>query len=311
MNKIKSMSDKNKYDLIIIGAGPAGFTASIYASRYKLKNVVIGKIMGGLASTAHKICNWPSEEAITGVDLMTKMQSSAEKLGGEVALDDVTSVEKTEGGFVTKTMMGKELIARSILVASGTERRKLGIDAEKDYLGRGVSYCSTCDGSFFKDKVVGVVGGSDSANTAAIHLADVASRVYQVYRQSELRGDPTWIEQIKNHEKIEVIYDANVADLKGDGKLEKIVLDTGREIEVDGLFIEIGSSPHLAGFEGLGLEVNDGGYIKVDSDQSTNVDGVWAAGDITDGSNNFRQVVTACAEGAISAESIYKYLKSN
>jgi thioredoxin reductase (NADPH) len=302
---------ENIYDLIIIGAGPAGFTASIYASRYKIKNVVIGKIMGGLASTAHKICNWPSEKAITGADLMARMQDSAKELGGEVMLDDVISVEKAKNSFTIKTMMGKEIVTRSILIASGTERRKLGIEAEKEFLGKGVSYCSTCDGAFFKDKVVGVVGGSDSANTAAIHLADVAKQVYQIYRKSELRGDPTWIEQVKSNKKIEVVYDANVVDLKGEEKLEKIVLDTDREIEVDGLFIEIGSSPHLGGLELLELETNDGGYIKVESDQSTNVDGVWAAGDITDGSNNFRQVITACAEGSVATESIYKYLKSN
>ena len=308
-NKNPKKLQADTYDLIIVGAGPAGLSASIYASRYKLKNVVVGKLLGGLASVAHKICNWPSEKEISGADLMAKMQAGAESLGGEVLLDEVQKVEKVNEAFILKTTLGKELITKTLLIANGTERRKLNVKNEKEFLGKGVSYCSTCDGLFFKNKVVAVIGGSDSANTASVHLADTAQKVYQVYRKSALRGDPTWIEQIKRNEKIEVVYNAEVKELAGDGKLQKIILANGRELTVDGLFVEIGTIPHLENFQSLGLATDDGGYIKVESHQATNIKGVWAAGDITTGSNGFRQVITACAEGAIAAESIYKYLK--
>ncbi len=308
------MTSSNKqFDLIIIGAGPAGYTASIYASRYKLSNLIIGQAPGGLAMEAHKICNFPTEKEISGVELMQKMQTVATSLGAEVLIDLVSEIEKKERAFIVKTENGQVFEAKTLLAAIGTKRRRLNLEGENKLVGKGVSYCATCDGMFYRDRVVAVIGGSDSATTSSLYLAEIAKKVYQIYRRDQLRGDPTWIEQATKHPKIEIIYNTNVVSLKGEEKLEKIVLDKpyqGKtELAVDGVFIEIGSDPNTKLLEPLGIALDKKGYIKVEADQSTNIKGLWAAGDITTGSNYFRQIITACAEGAVAAESIFKYLQ--
>ena len=202
--------------------------------------------------------------------------------------------------------------AKTILLAQGTKRRKLNIPGEDNFLGRGVSYCATCDAMFYQDKVVAVVGGSDSAQTSSLYLAQVAKKVYQIYRGKKLRGEVAWIEQVEKNPKIKVIFNSQIQKLKGKKVLEEIVIENTqqekRKLVIDGLFIEIGTIPHQHLTQSLGLNVNSGGYVKVSADQRTNQEGVWAAGDITDGSNNFRQIVTACSEGAIAAENIFKFL---
>lgn len=303
------------YDLIIIGGGAAAYTASIYASRFKINHLIIGEVLGGLASTAHKIENYPTENGISGIELMTKMQKRVEGFETKIEMDKVIEVKKEDDFFNLKTQNNKEYKAKSILLATGTKHRKLGLKNEADYVGRGVSYCATCDAMFYKEKIVAVLGGSDSANTASLYLADIADKVYQIHRGKELKGEVAWIEQIKNNSKIEVIYNTNIIEIIGDNKIEKIKLDTPyqnqNKLNIDGLFIEIGSEPDYDLLTKLNINTNEQGYVIIKEDQSTSIKGIYAAGDITTGSNNFRQIVTACSEGAIAVNSIFKYIKLN
>ena len=302
-----------KFDLIIVGAGPAGYTASIYASRYKVSNMVVGVLDGGLAAEAHKVCNYPSETSISGMELMAKMRKNAEAQGGRILLDEVLKIEKNNDEFKVFTRNNKEFISRAIILAIGTKHRKLGLDTEQEYLGKGVSYCATCDGLFFKDKVVGVIGAGDSANTTSLYLAQLAKKVYQIFRKPVLKGEKVWIEQVEKNPNIELINNANVTLFKGDNMLSSVELDReingSKDLKLDGMFIEIGSVPETTFCNDLSIDCGENGYVKVKKDQSTNTEGVWAAGDITDASDEFRQIVTACSEGAIAAHSVFVYLQ--
>ncbi len=303
------------YDLIIIGAGPAGITASIYASRFKIKHLVIGEVPGGLITEAHSVCNFPGENKINGFDLMQKMQGHAKELGMEIKeMEKIVEIKKEGEEFSLKTESGQNFLAKNILLATGTKHRKLGLVEEDKYLGKGLAYCATCDAMFFRDKIVAVVGGGNSAMTAALYLAEVAQKVYLLVKGDELNGEMVWAEQIEKNPKIEVKYQTEVIKLKGDNKLEGIDLkNSNAEIEeliLDGLFVEIGTQPELSLSAQLGLET-ERGYIKVDIAQKTNVLGVWAAGDITTNSNSVRQVITACSEGAVAAQDIFTGLQKN
>lgn len=301
------------YDLIIIGAGPAGLAASIYASRYKLKHIVIGKEIGGLVNEAHEIGNYPGFPSISGVELMQKFVEHARSLGAEIISDEVVHIHKLDEGFEVETKSGDKYEAKTLIIATGLERRRLNIPGEKEFVGRGVSYCATCDAFFFKDKTVCVIGGSDSAAMAALALAQFAKKVYIIYRRSELRCEPVWKEKIEKNEKIEVIYNTNVIEIMGNERVEAIKLDNPYQgsdtLEVDGVFIEIGFTPGTSLVSEIGVELDESGYIKINPDCSTNVEGVFAAGDITNGSAGLRQIVTAVAEGAIAVYSAFRYLK--
>jgi thioredoxin reductase (NADPH) len=301
------------YDLIIIGAGPAGITASIYASRYKINHLVIGQIPGGLITEAHNVCNFPGEESISGIDLMEKMQNHAKSLGAEImSLEKVVSLEKEDDIFILKTESEKEIKARTLIVATGTKHRKLGLAEENSYVGKGVAYCSTCDAMFFKEKIVGVVGGGNSALTASLHLSKVASKVYLIVRGEEFKAETAWIEQVLADDKIQILYNTEVSQIQGENRLEKVVLsqehENSNELKLDGLFVEIGTEPNELLSKELSLDT-DKGYIVVDKEQKTSLEGVWAAGDITSNSSFFRQVITACSEGAVAAYSAFSYLQ--
>jgi len=304
---------ENKYSLIIIGSGPAALTASIYASRYRIEHLIIGEALGGLAFEAHKICNFPTEKEITGIKLTEKLQRHIESLGATIMIDKVIKIVQEDKVFKITTQKGKIFLTDVILLAVGTEHRCLNLPNEDKFLGKGISYCSTCDAMFYRNKIVAVSGGANSANTASIHLAQIAKKVYQIYRKDKLRGDVIWAEQVINNKKIEIIYNTEIIGLEGKDKLERIVLDSpyknSEKINIDGLFVEIGTIPQKMLIEQLSLETNKNGYIKVDSGQKTSLNGIWAAGDITTASNNFHQIITACSEGAIAVENIFKFLK--
>lgn len=301
------------YDLIIVGAGPAGLAASIYASRYKLNHIVIGKEIGGLVNEAHEIGNYPGFPSISGTELMQKFVDHARSLGAEIVSDEVVHIHRLDDRFEVETRSGNKYEAKTLIIATGLERRKLNIPGEKEFVGRGVSYCAACDAFFFKDKAVCVIGGSDSAAMAALALAQFAKKVYIIYRRSELRCEPVWKERIEKNEKIEVIYNTNVVEIIGKDRVEGVRLNNpyqGSEIlNVDGVFIEIGFTPGTSLVSEIGVDINENGYIKIEQNCSTNVPGVFAAGDITSGSAGLRQIVTAVAEGAISAYSAFRYLK--
>jgi thioredoxin reductase (NADPH) len=301
------------YDIAIVGGGPAGFSASIYASRYKLSNIVFGKMIGGTISEAHKVCNYPGVSDISGYDLGMKFYEQAKELGGEHSSEHIMDITKEGDIFKLITDTQKEYVAKTVILGIGTNRNRLNIQGEEKFLGKGISYCATCDAMFYKDKTIAVVGGSNAATMAASLLSDVAKKVYIIYRGTELKGEPMWIDQVVKKENVEIIYTTIVIGLEGNETLERIKLSReykGSEyLDVDGLFVEIGSVPNVDLANKLGLELDNMKYIKVNEDQSTSLEGVWAAGDCTSASNRFRQVVTAASEGSIAANSIYSYLK--
>jgi len=304
---------ENIYDVAIIGAGPAGLSASIYASRYKLKNIVFGKQMGGTIADAHKVCNYPGVGDITGLELGSKMYDQAKKNGADMSYESVVSIEKEGDLYKLETDTKKEIIAKTIILATGTKRNKLAVPGEDEYLGKGVSYCATCDAMFYKDKVVGVVGGSNAATMAATMLASVAKQVYIIYRGTSLRGEPAWIDDVMSKKNVEIILTTVVTEIEGEDRLERVKLSKefngSQYLDVDGLFIEIGSEPNADLPIKLGVELDEKHYIVVKDDQSTSMEGIWAAGDATTNSNKLQQVVTAVGEGAVAANSIYCYLK--
>jgi thioredoxin reductase (NADPH) len=306
---------KTEYPLVIIGAGPAGLSASIYASRYRVENLIIGQSLGGLLLEAHKVGNFPSEIEISGFELADKMQQHVEALGAPILAEMAADVARVDDKFKIITDGGREIYARAILLATGTKHRKLELLNEEKYLGKGISYCATCDGMFFRNKIVAVIGGANSAINSATYLAEVADKVYMIIREDKLSGEQLLIDKILSNKKIEVIFNAQVKEIGGGEFLEKIILDkdyNGQpEIKVDGLFIEIGTLPQRYLIDKLQLAVDDLGRVKVGRDQKTNQAGVWAAGDITDGSNNFRQIITAASEGSIAAENIFRFLQEN
>lgn len=301
------------WDVLIVGGGPAGLTAAIYAARYRLKSLVLAKTPGGLAAEAHKVCNYPSEEEIGGFELMEKMKTHAQNSGAEIKIEKVVGIFKEGDLFKVSGQSGEKYSARTVILALGTKHRQLGFPSEKKYLGKGISYCFTCDGMFFKDKIVGVIGGSNSAVTAALYFSEICPQVYLIYRRSKLRAEPAWVEVLVKKENVQVIYETNVVDLFGKEKLEGVVLDKSYQgserLALDGLFVEIGSEPDQELIKPLGVEIDKEGFVKVASDGKTNIDGIWAAGDMTTGSDGLRQIVTACAEGAIAAQSVFKYLQ--
>ena len=301
------------YDLIIIGAGPAGLSASIYASRYKLNHLLLGATIGGQVSEIRQLENWPGDISVSGFDLLSRFVDHAKSLGVAPRNEAVVLVRKNGENFF-EVEAGKNVYqTKSIIMAMGTEYRKMNIPGEKELIGKGVSYCATCDAMFFRDKVVSVIGGGNSAVTAALGLADFASKVYLIYRGDRFPAEPIWLEKLANNPKIEAIKNTNIIEIKGEQKVEKVILDKAYNdktyLETDGVFVEIGSDPGVELARQLGVEIDEQGYIKVNADMSTNISGIFAAGDITTGSNKFRQIITASAEGAVAANGAYRLLK--
>lgn len=301
---------KEKHDLVIVGAGPAGIAAGIYAARYKIDVAVIGSNPGGNMTESYDVENYPGlEETTPGHILGDRMLNQLKRFGVNPIHDDIQSAVKDKDGF---TLRGRdtEYQARTIVLALGMARNKLGVPGETELEGKGVAYCATCDGFFYREKTVAVVGGGDSAVTAALYLADIATKVYLIVRKSELRAEPTWQEKLKKTKNIEVLYETNVKEIQGVEKVEKVVLEGKKtEIAVDGIFIEIGQTPQTVLYKSLGLKLTDKDLVIVDGAQKTSVKGVWAAGDITTNSNGLRQIVTSAAEGAVAAVDIFTELK--
>lgn len=292
------------YDLIIIGLGPAGYTAALYAARYRLKTLQIGEMPGGMISEAPDVCNFPSYEKIGGMELAMKMEEQVKALGVDIVYDRVVSVEP---GFKVKTS-GKEFQCSSLILATGQIRRKIGLPDEERLTGRGVSYCATCDAAFYKGKTVGVVGGGNSALAAAKLLSRYADEVNIYYRKKGfLRPEPIRVKEVEEADNINTIFETKVTKLFGDEKLEAVELNGGEREELDGLFVEIGSTPNSTLAEELGISTNDRGYIVVDDKCRTDVNRVYAAGDVTD--SPLKQAITAAGQGAVAADSAYDEMK--
>ena len=298
-------------DITIIGTGAAGMTAAIYAKRYGLDPLLIGETRGGTAVNAFQIENYPGFPKISGFDLMEKFRSHAEGLGVEAKDSKVDEVRKITDGFEVKS--GDDVFeTKTIILALGTTRRKLGVPGEKELDGRGVAYCATCDAAFFKDKTVAVVGGSDAATMAAMLLNQYCLKVYVIARGERLKGEPIWIERVEKSDKVEIILNTNVIKINGEKSVESLDLDQEYEgkkkLDVQGVFIEIGALPASELAENLGAELNEGKRIVVDDKQETSIEGVFAAGDITDKTGRFEQIVNSAAQGAQAAYSAFQCL---
>jgi thioredoxin reductase (NADPH) len=309
------------YDVVIIGAGPAAMGAALYAARYNMKVLVIGKKLGGMMTEAHLIENYPGVPPMSGMELANKFKENIEKLGVETRIGpEVAGLEKNKHGFIVMTKDNDTIKTKAIIIAVGTEKRKMNMPGEKEYLGKGISYCYTCDGPLFRDKVVGVVGGANSAALAAIALSEYAKKVFMMYRRDKLRCDPIYLERIKRNKKIEIIYGVVPEKVEGSQLLESVTLKKSEQtklgkvkagkLSVQGLFIEIGEVPLASIAKQVSLKLSKNGFIVVDNDMNTNVPGVFAAGDITTGSLEFRQIITAAAEGAVAARSAFDYVGS-
>ncbi len=300
------------YDVLILGGGPAGLTAGIYCGRYNLKSLVVAGNFGGTANLAGEVENWPGFIG-SGRDLMNKIKKQAKKFGAEFLETSFEKVEKVDGLFVLH--YGESFVkGKSLIVALGTEHRQLDIRGEKEFLGKGVSYCATCDGNFFKGKRVAVVGGADSAAKAALYLADICEKVIIVYRKHEMRCEPVSLSAICGKKNIEILYFSKPLEILGKGVVKGLKIlktdedgNNGREkiLDVSGVFIEAGAVAATEVLKDLGLTIEKG-YIVTGKDCATNVLGVFAAGDVTN--SEMRQMITAAGEGAVAAKGVHEFL---
>jgi thioredoxin reductase (NADPH) len=312
-NKEKGDVDKKKlgssYDVGIIGAGPAGLSAGIYAARYGLKTLILSENIGGMINWAKEIENYPGFIG-SGIELMKKFLEQAKKFGCQIVLRKVLDIVSKENGkeFVLKTG-NFEFVCKTIILAVGTEKKKLNILGEENLVGRGVSYCATCDAAFYKEKIVCVVGGNDSAAHTALLLAEFAKKVYVIYRKHELRCQAKLYENVKRCKKIEIINDSVLAEIKGKDKVEEVIYSKENKeysLKIDGVFIEAGSMPSSYLATKIGVKRDNEGFTIVDKDMRTNISGVFSAGDIN--SEITRQVLIAAASGAQAAISAYNHI---
>ncbi len=306
-----SFRDQNHYDVIIIGSGPAGYTAGIYTSRANLSTLIIsGTLPGGQLMTTSEVENYPGfPNGIFGPELMMNMRQQAERFGAVIVDDEVLKVDFKKRPF-TITTHAETYTGEATLLCTGASPRKLGIPAEQQFSGRGVSYCATCDGPFFKGENIVVVGGGDTAMEEATFLTKFGKSVRVVHRRNYLRASKILQQKALENPKIEFIWNNVVADIKGNNKISTILvkdINTGKEraIETGGLFVAIGHEPNTAIFKGQ-LELDDKGYIVLTQHTKTSVEGVFAAGDVHD--HRYRQAVTAAGFGCMAAIDVEKWL---
>lgn len=299
------------YDLAILGAGPAGICAAIYATRGKLNTLWLEKkfVQGGQIVDTYEVDNYPGLPGITGLDLGETMVNHAEKLGIKPKREPVLSIEEENGLKVIRTKKNRYM-AKAVILACGAAHRQLGIPGEEELSGMGVSYCATCDGAFFQDGTVAVVGGGNVAVEDAILLSRTCKKVYLVHRRDELRADKVLQDKLFNCANVEMVWDSVPTVIEGTDKVEDIKVhnvktDEEKTIAVDGVFIAVGILPNTEKFKGL-VDLDEGGYIIAGEDGVTSTPGIFAAGDIR--TKNLRQVVTAVADGANAVASVQRYL---
>ncbi len=309
------MSDENKiHDVVIIGSGPAGLTAAIYAARARLEPVVIeGLGAGGQLMTTTDVENYPGfPEGVMGPEMMEMFRKQAERFGTQFISGDATRVHLGDRPFTVETEKG-ELKSRAVIIATGASPRKLGIKGEDEYAGKGVSYCATCDGFFFREKPIVVVGGGDSAMEEGLFLTKFGSTVTIVHRREELRASKIMGERALEHDKIEFAWNSVVDEVIGDGqkvtavRLKNVKTDETTEIPCAGFFVAIGHDPNTALFKGQ-LPMNEQGYLKIENGSRTVIPGVFTSGDVDD--HVYRQAVTAAGEGCKAAIDCERWLES-
>ena len=295
-------------DIIIIGAGPAGLTSAIYARRAG-KSVLLLEALsyGGMIVNAKEVENYPGFKSISGYDLATNLYNQAMDLGAEIKYEKVFKIEDL--GNIKKVITNdNEYKSKAVIIATGVQNRKLGLKNEDKFLGKGVSYCATCDGAFYKNKIVSVIGGGNTAISDALFLSEYCKKVYIIYRRDSFRGDKIIVDKLKNRDNVEFIYNTTVTELLGDDKLEGIEIlnnntNKRKTIDMDGVFVAIGQEPSNSNFEDL-IKMNDKGYIIGDDACHTNIKGIYVAGDTR--VKEVRQLTTATSDGTIAALSAIK-----
>ncbi len=310
------MKENKVYDLIIVGGGPCGLSASVYAGRSGMKTLLLEEYYcGGQILNTYEVKNYPGFESISGPELADRIQNQAKNLGIEIKYEKVIDFDLTQKIKLVKTQKN-EYLAKTIILSLGASPRKLGIDREQELTGKGISYCAICDGGFFKGKNVAIVGGGNSAMEDAPYLTNLAQKTYLINRSQRYRAQATLLNHVKalqSQNKITVLENFVVTKLLGDNKLEGIIVknvitDIESKIDIDGLFIEIGRVPNTDMLKGK-IDLDDYGYIKTNGNLMTTCDGVFAGGDVIQ--KTLRQIVTAGSDGAICATSAFEYLHQN
>lgn len=293
------------YDVIIVGGGPAGLTAGIYTGRRALKTLILTRDIGGQASKAWDIENYPGFEKTSGADLCTKFYNQAKSFDTEVKFEETKNISKDGETFRVKTTSGT-YESKTIILASGKQPRELGVPGEEEFKGKGVSYCATCDGPFFKGKTIAIIGGGNSALDAAIYCSKICQKIYLIYRGTAFPAEQYLTDQVKAEKNIDVMLESEIQQISGTATVEKIELKSGKLLDVSGVIIEIGYVVDRTILEGL-VELNDKDQVKTNGTQETSLPGVFAAGDITDAA--YKQIVIAAGEGAKAALSAFDYIQ--
>ena len=290
------------YDIIIIGGGPAGLTAAIYARRAGKTVLVLEKdALGGQITWSPKVENYPAVPSISGMELGNLITEQAMEQGAELEIDEVTGIEDRGDHKHVHCVFGAEYDAKAIILATGAKPRKLGLEREEELMGSGVGYCAVCDGAFYRDQPVAVNGGGNSALQDALLLSEICSRVYLIHRRDRFRGEERLVDALKEKENVEFVMNASVRELLGEDELSGIIVEQNGErrwIEVSGLFVAVGHEPDNAAFQNL-LTLDEGGYVSAGEDCRTKTEGVFVAGDCR--TKKIRQVTTAAADGAVAA----------
>ncbi len=299
------------YDVLIIGGGPSGLTAGIYAVRAGLSVAIVEKqFAGGQIANTESVENYPALLNVSGFELATKMLEHAEKLGVKIIYDNVVNCKFDNNGKLVELESGNEINAKTVILCAGATPRKLGLQNEDKFVGRGISYCATCDGAFYKDKIVAVVGGGNTAVSDCLYLAKFAKQVHLIHRRDKLRASKADTEKLINS-GVNIIYNSVVSEIVGDNKISHIKLQNVEnkeinEMQVDGVFVAIGQIPSNICPQ---IARDEYGYILANEDMKTNIDGVFVAGDVRQ--KKVRQVVTAVSDGAIAAEMANEYILNN
>ena len=300
------------HDIIIIGAGPAGMTAAIYARRAAKSVLVLEAVnYGGQILNTPDIENYPAEAHISGYDFSTKLYEQAKELGAEFIFEKAVDI-KSENGTKVVVTAKNSYEAETVIIATGSASRKLGLEDEERLVGKGVSYCATCDGNFYRKKVVAVVGGGNTALEDALYLSDIAEKVYLIHRRDSFRGEEANVSRLTARENVEFIYNSNVTKLISDKRLRAIEVTNNldgsvRTVELNGLFVAVGRIPENRNFANL-IKLDDAGYVEAGEDCHTSCDGIFVAGD--NRTKTLRQLVTAAADGAMAATEAVKYINN-
>ncbi|MBR2279440.1 MAG: FAD-dependent oxidoreductase [Ruminococcus sp.] len=294
-------------DLIIAGSGPAGLSAAVYAANAMLDFAVIEKfpMSGGQMLNTYDINNYLGFEAVDGFTLGQAFRKHAENKGSEFINDEIISIDKIDGGYSIKCNKGK-YEAKTVIFATGANPKKLGVKGELELAGRGVSYCATCDGNFFRGKKTAVIGGGDVALEDALYLANICEEVYLIHRRDELRGAKYLQDKVMSNDKIKILYSNEAEEIIGENKVEKLKLKNGKELDVDGVFIAVGLEPNSKLLEGIADMEN--GFIKADESGITSAEGIFAAGDVR--TKRLRQISTAVSDGANCVHSVEEFLNN-